>query len=100
MIVAHSEPFWSHTVVNWTRKVVVSVARLDELIGSTILAVVLLAEVPDAVTIAGGTVVLAGIYLTIVGRNSRGATDRAERRPRKRYSESVVRYFRPSSVIV
>ncbi|NUB91716.1 DMT family transporter [Haloterrigena sp. SYSU A558-1] len=72
---------FGHTVVNWTLKhlesVVVSVAWLGEPVGSTVLAVLLLAEVPDAVTIAGGAVVLAGIYLTTVGRDSRGATDRA-----------------------
>lgn len=81
MIVARSGPFWCHTVVNWTRKhlesVVVSVARLDVLIESTILVVVLLAETPEAVTIAGDAVVLAGIYLTVGERNNRGATDRA-----------------------
>jgi len=61
-----------HTVVNWVLRyvesVVVSVAWLGEPIGSTLLALVLLAETPDAITIVGGLVVLGGIYVTTVGR--------------------------------
>lgn len=61
-----------HTVVNWALKyvesVVVSVAWLGEPVGSTLLAMVLLAEIPDAITVAGGVVVLAGIYVTTVRR--------------------------------
>ncbi len=63
-----------HTVVNWALKyiesVVVSVAWLAEPIGSTLLALVLLAEVPDGITVAGGLIVLAGIYVTTVRRES------------------------------
>ena len=61
-----------HTVINWVLKhlesVVVSVAWLGEPVGSTILALVLLAEVPDVITVVGGCVVLVGIYVTTVRR--------------------------------
>jgi drug/metabolite transporter (DMT)-like permease len=64
-----------HTVVNWAlehlESVVVSVAWLAEPVGSTLLALVLLSEVPDAITVAGGAVVLVGIYATTVGRERR-----------------------------
>ncbi|WP_238717383.1 DMT family transporter [Natronorubrum halophilum] len=66
---------FGHTVVNWVLKhlesVVVSVAWLGEPVGATILALVLLAEVPDAVTVVGGLVVLAGIYVTTIERERR-----------------------------
>jgi drug/metabolite transporter (DMT)-like permease len=55
-----------HTVVNWAlehvESSVVSVTLLGEPVGSTLLAVFLLGEVPGTVTLAGGAVVLAGIY--------------------------------------
>lgn len=57
-----------HTVYNWTlgyvNASIVSVSLLGEPIGSTILAVVLLSEVPTEYTIIGGAIVLIGIYLT------------------------------------
>jgi len=63
---------FGHTVVNWALKhlesSVVSVTLLGEPLGSTLLAAALLAEYPDAVTLAGGAVVLAGIYVTTTGR--------------------------------
>ena len=63
---------FGHTVINWSLKYVessvVSVTLLGEPVGSTLLALALLGEVPDAFTIAGGTVVLAGIYVTATGR--------------------------------
>ncbi len=59
---------FGHTVINWAlahlESSVVSVSLLGEPVGATILALVLLAEVPTAYTILGGGVVLAGIYLT------------------------------------
>ncbi|WP_254611713.1 DMT family transporter [Haloterrigena gelatinilytica] len=59
---------FGHTVINWALKYVessvVSVSLLGEPVGSTILALVLLGEVPEAVTILGGAVVLVGISLT------------------------------------
>ncbi|PSP82268.1 EamA/RhaT family transporter [Halobacteriales archaeon QS_1_68_17] len=59
---------FGHTVINWAlehvESSVVSVSLLGEPVGSTLLALVLLAEVPSAVTVLGGAVVLAGIYVT------------------------------------
>jgi drug/metabolite transporter (DMT)-like permease len=59
---------FGHTVINWSLEHVessfVSVTLLGEPVGSTILAVALLGEVPPLATVAGGCVVLAGIYLT------------------------------------
>ena len=67
---------FGHTVVNWALKylesVVVSVAWLGEPVGSTILALLLLAEVPDGITVIGGLVVLFGIYVTTIDRERRG----------------------------
>jgi drug/metabolite transporter (DMT)-like permease len=60
-----------HTVVNWVLarldSAVVSVALLGEPIGATLLAAILLAEPPGAVTVLGGAVVLAGIAVTATG---------------------------------
>lgn len=57
-----------HTVYNWTLRYVkasvVSVSLLGEPIGSSILAVFLLSEVPTIYIVIGGAIVLAGIYLT------------------------------------
>lgn len=61
-----------HTVINWAlehvESSVVSVTLLGEPLGSALLAVILLGELPGAWTVLGGTVVLAGIYLTVRGR--------------------------------
>jgi drug/metabolite transporter (DMT)-like permease len=63
---------FGHTVVNWAlehvESAVVSVSLLGEPLGATILALVLLSEAPGATTVAGGAVVLAGIYLTSSAR--------------------------------
>ncbi len=63
---------FGHTVINWALKYVessvVSVSLLGEPVGSTILALALLGEVPEAVTVLGGAVVLLGIYVTNRGR--------------------------------
>jgi drug/metabolite transporter (DMT)-like permease len=65
---------FGHTVINWALKYVessvVSVTLLGEPVGSTLLALVLLGEVPDLFTVAGGAVVLGGIYVTATGRPS------------------------------
>ena len=57
-----------HTVINWALKYVessvVSVSLLGEPVGSTLLALLLLAEVPGPLTLVGGAVVLSGIYVT------------------------------------
>lgn len=59
---------FGHTVLNWAlahlESSVVSVSLLGEPIGATLLALLLLAEIPDEATIIGGVVVLAGIYVT------------------------------------
>ncbi|WP_158057106.1 DMT family transporter [Halorussus halophilus] len=65
---------FGHTVINWALKYVessvVSVTLLGEPVGSTLLALALLGEVPDAFTVVGGVVVLLGIYVTATGRES------------------------------
>ncbi|WP_435195504.1 DMT family transporter [Natronomonas sp. EA1] len=64
---------FGHTVINWAlahvESSVVSVSLVGEPVGSTILALLLLSEVPDAITLAGGAVVLTGIYVTTTGRS-------------------------------
>jgi drug/metabolite transporter (DMT)-like permease len=61
-----------HTVLNWAlahvESSVVSVSLLGEPVVSTLLAVALLSEVPGLATLAGGAVVLVGIYVTSEGR--------------------------------
>jgi len=63
---------FGHTVINWAlahlESSVVSVSLLGEPVGSTLLAVVLLAQVPGPATVLGGGVVLGGIYLTASAR--------------------------------
>ncbi len=67
---------FGHTVINWVlehlESVVVSVAWLGEPVGATVLAFVLLTEVPDLVTVVGGLVVLGGIYWTTLERHEKG----------------------------
>jgi len=57
-----------HTVINWVlahlRSSVVSVSLLGEPVGSSLLALALLAEAPTAFTVVGGAVVLTGIAVT------------------------------------
>ena len=57
-----------HTVINWVLahvdSSVVSVSLLGEPLGSTLLALVLLGEVPTLATVVGGSVVLLGIAVT------------------------------------
>jgi len=66
---------FGHTVINWAlahvESGVVSVSLLGEPVGSTLLAMLLLPnEIPTPTTIAGGAVVLLGIYLTAAARNA------------------------------
>ncbi|QLG29413.1 DMT family transporter [Halorarum halophilum] len=65
---------FGHTVINWAlahvESSVVSVSLLGEPVGSTLLAVFLLAEYPTPMTLVGGAVVLAGVYLTAAARRS------------------------------
>ena len=62
-----------HTVFNWALKYVeasiISGTILAEPVVSAILAWLVLAEKPGAATVAGGTVVLVGLYALIRGRN-------------------------------
>jgi drug/metabolite transporter (DMT)-like permease len=63
---------FGHTVINWALEHVesslVSVSLLGEPVVSTVLAVLLLAEVPGPWTVAGGAVVLLGILVTARAR--------------------------------
>ena len=65
---------FGHTVINWAlahvESGVVSVSLLGEPVGSTVLAMLLLpGEIPTPTTIAGGAVVLLGIYITAAARD-------------------------------
>jgi drug/metabolite transporter (DMT)-like permease len=61
-----------HTLVDWAlgylRSSVVAVSLLDEPVGATLLALVVLAEAPTPATIGGGAVVLVGIALAATDR--------------------------------
>ena len=63
--------FLGHTVFNYllahVRASVVSVSLLAEPVGATLLALLILGEVPPAITLAGGLVVLAGVYVAVTG---------------------------------
>jgi drug/metabolite transporter (DMT)-like permease len=72
---------FGHTVINWAlahvESSVVSVSLLGEPVVSTVLAVLLLPDqIPSLLTIAGGSVVLLGIYVTTTARTGeRSETD-------------------------
>lgn len=59
---------FGHTLLNWSLKYLpaafVSVSMLGEPVGASILAALLLSEVPSVGTVVGGFMVLAGIALT------------------------------------
>jgi drug/metabolite transporter (DMT)-like permease len=61
--------FLGHTVFNYllghVRASIVSISLLAEPVGATLLAFVFLDEAPGAWTVAGGALVLAGVYLAI-----------------------------------
>lgn len=63
---------FGHTVVNWAlahlESSVVSVSLLGDPLGSTLLALLLLGEIPSTATVLGGAVVLGGIYVTASAR--------------------------------
>jgi len=65
---------FGHTVINWAlehvESSVVSVALLGEPVGSTLLALLLLSEVPGGWTVVGGVVVLGGIAVTARAREN------------------------------
>lgn len=64
-----------HTVANWSLRwvpaSVVSTAIVGEPVGSTVLAFLILAETPPAVSLAGGALILAGIYLVATGQGAK-----------------------------
>ncbi len=59
---------FGHTVINWAlahvESSVVSVSLVGEPVGSTLLALLILSEVPGPITVVGGAVVLTGIFVT------------------------------------
>ena len=61
-----------HTLINWAlehvESSVVSVSLVGEPVGSTLLAALLFGEIPGALALGGGTVVVAGIVVTARGR--------------------------------
>jgi drug/metabolite transporter (DMT)-like permease len=59
-LIGHSTYNWALRYVSAT---VVSVSLLGEPIGASLLAVVLLGEVPGAVELVGGALILVGIFL-------------------------------------
>jgi drug/metabolite transporter (DMT)-like permease len=65
-----------HTLYNWSLKhvtaTVVSVSLLGEPIGSSILAVLLLGEIPSRFVIIGGPIVLAGILMASMRAGKKG----------------------------
>lgn len=65
---------FGHTVLNWAlahvESSVVSVSLLGEPIGSALLALALLGEVPSTLTVVGGAVVLLGIGITARARGT------------------------------
>jgi drug/metabolite transporter (DMT)-like permease len=64
-----------HTVANWSLRwvpaSVVSTAIVGEPIGSALLALAVLGEVPPATSLAGGALILAGVYLVASGQRPR-----------------------------
>jgi len=64
-----------HTLYNWSLRWVtapiVSLSLVGEPIGSSLLAWVLLDQVPGAAVAVGGALALAGIYLTATGQSAR-----------------------------
>lgn len=64
-----------HTLYNWSLRWVpapiVSLSLVGEPIGSSLLAWVLLNQVPGVAVAVGGALALAGIYITVVGQGAR-----------------------------
>jgi drug/metabolite transporter (DMT)-like permease len=65
-VIALVPMIFGHTVYNWTLKwlsaSLVSISLLGEPVGATILAYVILNEVPTQLTLIGGVLILLGIY--------------------------------------
>ena len=73
LVIALVPMIFGHTVYNWTLKwlsaPLVSISLLGEPVGATILAYLLLDEVPSILTLFGGMLILLGIYQCV--RSSR-----------------------------
>ena len=73
LVIALVPMIFGHTVYNWTLKwlsaPLVSISLLGEPVGATILAYLLLEEVPSVLTLLGGVLALLGIYQCV--RSSR-----------------------------
>ncbi|SIQ94730.1 Permease of the drug/metabolite transporter (DMT) superfamily [Haladaptatus litoreus] len=82
---------FGHTVINWALKYVessvVSVSLLGEPLGSTLLALFILGQVPGGATILGGIVVLGGIYVTSTAKSETAET--SEQKMRRETAESA-----------
>jgi drug/metabolite transporter (DMT)-like permease len=69
--------FLGHTVFNYLlghlEAAVVAVAIMAEPVGATLLALVILGEAPSTAAVAGGALILAGVYLAIAGVGRRDA---------------------------
>jgi drug/metabolite transporter (DMT)-like permease len=75
LLMALGPSILGHTMYNWTLRYVpasvVSVSLLGEPIGSSLLAALLLSEVPPEFTIVGGAIILVGIVMATWGVRSR-----------------------------
>jgi drug/metabolite transporter (DMT)-like permease len=69
LLLAIVPTIFGHTVFNWAlryvKAAVVSVSILGEPVGATILAYFIFKEVPTALQITGGLVIIGGLYLFI-----------------------------------
>jgi len=77
LLMALGPSILGHTMYNWTLRYVpasvVSVSLLGEPVGSSILAALLLSEVPPEFTMIGGAVILVGIVMATWGVASRAS---------------------------
>ena len=68
LLIAFIPMILGHTLFNWALRYVeapvVSVSLLGEPIGASLLALIILGELPPATTILGGAITLLGIYIT------------------------------------
>lgn len=75
LLMALGPSILGHTMYNWTLRYVpasvVSVSLLGEPVGSSLLAALLLSEVPPEYTMVGGAIILAGIVMATWGMGAR-----------------------------
>ena len=78
LLMALGPSILGHTMYNWTLRYVpasvVSVSLLGEPIGSSLLAALLLSEVPPDFTIVGGAIILVGIAMATWGVRARASS--------------------------